>query len=82
MLRIQWLAICLFLSLVAADTVSAGIFGLGRRRWACRKAQLRAELEHELDKDLAREVDAITKKLTATAQDQVKSESEKLEQSV
>ena len=58
MLKIHLLIIGVLLSLLAADTVNAGLFGFGRRRWEQRKAELRAELvydlSHKLDQDLAR----------------------------
>ncbi len=86
MLRYRFVAVGVLLTLLAADTAGAGLFGFGRRRWERRKAELRAELvydlENKLDHDLAREVDAITAQLTATAQRQVKIEAEKLEQRV
>ncbi len=86
MLRYRFIAVGVLLTLLAADTAGAGLFGFGRRRWERRKAELRAELvydlENKLDQDLAREVDAITAQLTATAESQVKIEAEKLQQQV
>ena len=86
MLKIRFLAVGVLLSLLAADTASAGLFRLGQRRWDRRKAELRAELvndlSHKLDQDLAREVEAVTDKLTIAAQDQVKMEAARLEQQV
>ena len=86
MFRFRLLAVGVLLSLLAVDTVSAGLFGLGRRRWERRKSELRAELvydlEHKLDQDLAREVEAVTAELSAVAEAQVKSEAAKLEQQV
>lgn len=86
MSRFRLLAVGVLLSLLAVDTVSAGLFGLGRRRWERRKSELRAELvynlEHKLDQDLAREVETMTAELSAVAEAQVKSEAAKLEQQV
>jgi hypothetical protein len=86
MLNFRLLAVGVLLSLLAVDTVNAGLFGFGRRRWERRKAQLRAELicelEHKMEQDMAREVETITAHLTATAENQVKVEAEKLQQQV
>lgn len=86
MLRFHWLAVGLLLSLLTADTVSAGLFGFGRRRWACRKAQLRAELlydlENKLDEDLAEKADAINEELTAAAEEEIERHAKKLEEKV
>ena len=86
MLRFRLLVIGSLLALLAVDTASAGLFGLGRRRWERRKAELRGELvsdlSYKMDQDLAREVDAIKAKLTETAQQQIQVEGEKLQQQV
>jgi hypothetical protein len=86
MFRLRFLVLGTLMALLVADTASAGLFGLGRRRWEHRKAQLRAELvwqlEHKMDQDMAREVESITAQLTATAESQVKLEAEKLEHQV
>ncbi len=86
MFRTQLIALGVLLSLLAVDTVSAGLFGFGQRRWERRKAELRSELvndlENKLDSDLAREVEAVTAELSAVAEGQVKVEAEKLQKQV
>ena len=83
MFKIRLLLVGVLLALLAVDTASAGLFG---HRWERRKAELRAELVNDLsskmDSDLAREVEALTAQLTTSAQEQVKTEADKLQQQV
>jgi DNA anti-recombination protein RmuC len=84
MFKIRFLVIGCLLTVFLVDAASAQL--LPRRRWARRKAELRSELVYDLsaklDSDLAREVEAVTVQLQATAEDQVKTEAAKLEQQV
>jgi hypothetical protein len=80
------LVLGLLVSLLAVDTATAGLLGLGRRRWERRKAELHAQLsyqlENKLDHDLAQQMEAATAKLTAVAEERVQVEAEKLQQQV
>ncbi len=86
MYKLRFLVVGLLVTLFLVDTVSAQLLPLGRRRWERRKSELRSELVYDLsaklDSDLAREVQAVTVQLQATAEAQVKTEAAKLEQQV
>ena len=78
----RWIMLTLLATLLAADTVSAGLFDFGCRRWQRRKDELRAELlydlEQKLDHDLAMRVEAVSADLNATAEAQLQAESDRL----
>lgn len=83
---VRFTLVGVLISLLVGQSVSAGLFGFGQRRWERRKAEIRNELlgdlSNKMDQDLAREVESVRADLTKTAITQVKSEGDKLQAQV
>ena len=66
-------------TMITVETASAGLFGLRRRIWQRRKAEVRAEVSYDLSRKLDKDLADVAKQLESQSQALIQSEAGRLE---